>query len=96
MGIQYQIKFAHQSELELDAAIRELPYFVDFDPPSRLYNLWLEPDRAIPGEMPDAWVAIDSDGIYCCLNRSAESYPIRDALVASAERFQTEVIVDEL
>lgn len=96
MGIELQIKFAHQSEQKLDAAIRGLPYFVDFDPPNRLYNLWLEPDQAIPGKMPDAWAAIDPDGIYCCLNRGAESYPIRDALVASAERFKAEVIVDLL
>lgn len=96
MGIEYQIKFAHQSESEIDAAIRDLPYFVDFDPPNRLYNLWLDPAHATPRTMPDAWAAIDPDGIYCCLNSGPASHPIRDALVAIAERSQAEVIIDEL
>ncbi|MEX0794353.1 MAG: hypothetical protein WD045_14555 [Pirellulaceae bacterium] len=95
MDIQYQIKFAHQSESEMDAAIRELPYFADFDSPNRLFNLWLDPASATPGEMPDAWAAIDPDGIYCRLNSGASSYPIRDALMAIAEQSQTSVIIDE-
>lgn len=65
MGIEYRIRFQPR-HVELDRQLRALRCFMRFDPQDRLY--FLNVGAVVSTEMPNAWVAIEPDGLYLCDN----------------------------
>jgi hypothetical protein len=73
MGIEYEIRFQYDNPDQLDALLRQAPYFTDCNEDYRLYN-YRDPDNPPTSELndvPDVHAAIEPYGIYVCDNGGA-------------------------
>jgi len=76
MGIEYKIVCDPKAVAHFDEFLRRQPFFQSYDSEDRLYNL------RVPGipkveDFPDAYAAIEPDGIYFCDNLTAKDSAAR-------------------
>jgi hypothetical protein len=85
MGFEYKIHVASMNVDRFACFIRNSPFFTGYDAHNQLYNLCLS-GLAKPGEMPDATVALENDGIYFCNHNSSRMDAILHAVMEEAKR----------
>lgn len=95
MGIECKIKFTVNAAENLDAILRQSPFFSDYDVTYKLYNYRNEPNQDLL-IMPDAHAAIEPDGIYFCDNGGKISKIVLDHLKRTASQKYNNIMVEEL
>lgn len=63
MGTEYKGKFSSENAAQIDAVLRALPCFFGFVEQGKSY-VYREENNT--GEMPDAQIRPEDEGIYCC------------------------------
>jgi len=63
MGVEYRVRFKRRDVAALDAYLRSLPCFSEYDGEWRSYNYR---EQASTGNMPNAEIRVEDDGIYLC------------------------------
>lgn len=87
MGIEYTIKFTYSSTERVDALLRNVAGFADFDPTWRFFNYRNPNSRAA---IPDGHARIESYGVYFCDNGGIPILPSLIEKITSA--FGTPVV----
>jgi hypothetical protein len=90
MGYEQRIRVRGPSAQQLDTLLRTLEGFVGNDEKFHLYGF----RRRATGEMPDAYAALETDGIYFCDNGIGAAI-FSDLLGILEERFG-DVLVEEV
>jgi hypothetical protein len=76
MGIEYKLRFAFSDSGQVESLLQSMPNLSKFEASSALYE-FRSPQNI--DTMPDAFVKIESDGLYLCDN-GGEGKVILEAL----------------
>ena len=96
MGIEYKIVCDPKTAAHFDEFLRSQTFFHSYDSEHHLYNLRL-PGIPKSEDFPDAYAAIEPDGIYFCDNLTAKDSAARilRSLIDQALRYSDRITVHE-
>ena len=63
MGTEYKLKFKYESRTDLASFLQTLPYFVEFEIESNMFNYRIPSNLQ---NMPNIAVQIEDEGLYLC------------------------------